>query len=88
MQDRAPEPVEEWQQLALMPPRAAEITLKVGCMAFDDHCQFQLSVEDPSTGELIALSSRPHMPWRAVYDELELWVDRLRQAVAEADQPF
>lgn len=53
--------VNDWAQLALIPPPVVVVHLRIGVMVDADHVQAQVEVCDETTGELIAMESWPHV---------------------------
>lgn len=80
--------VKSWEQLQLSSSGAYEITLRIGVMAYDDHCQFELEITDAASGELIALQSAPHRPLCELNDELMVWLSLASEAALRLAEPF
>lgn len=73
-------PSQEAQQGTLIPARAYEITLKVGIMPADEHCQMMLEVRNATDGTLLRMESIPHcLPenFRKSYHVFERALDEL-----------
>lgn len=50
----------DWAQLTLVRLDQIELTIRVGIVPERDHLQWQIETRNPSTGELLAMSSAPH----------------------------
>lgn len=83
-----PPVVNAWEQLSLIPGEVYEITLRVGIVVSEEHCQLQMDWVDPSSGDLIGMLSHPHIPFHRVADSLDLYVERLRRLVHDLTGPF
>lgn len=62
--------VNDWTQLALLPPVAIEITLRVGVHQQSEHVQAQIEVRDATTGDLLGMQSWPHFDLCTVDDRM------------------
>jgi hypothetical protein len=82
------EPVKGWQQLSLIQSGPKELILRVGTFPEADHAQFQVELRDAGSKELLALASRPHVPWCDAQAELEDWLAVMREHLVQLDQPF
>lgn len=80
--------VKTWEQLSMFGGGVVELTFRIGLAPHADHAQFQIESRDPSTDELLMLSSRHHVTWSEVFDELERWQATITSAVRKVDEPF
>jgi len=80
--------VNDWAQLALFPQGVVELTLRVGIAYDADHVQMQVDVRDPSSGQLIAMRSRPHMNLEMADGEIRKWSSEFLAEVLDHLSPF
>jgi hypothetical protein len=81
-------PVNTWHQLSMSAEEIIEITLKIGLMPLSDHCQFEVSAENPVTHDLLMLESRPHVKFEQLEAELARVFARAAEVVAYYSDPF
>jgi hypothetical protein len=69
-----------WSQPGLIPPDVVQATLRIAYIPETHHAQWQLEVQNPVTGELLAMSSVPHRDARSADHALsEAFVDLRRR---------
>lgn len=78
----------EWMQMALTPPEALQLTIKVGVIPETDHVQVQAELADPLTSVQIAMWSVPHGRVDHVWELLEQACQKGRTFLEEAIEPF
>lgn len=76
MPRRSIPPSVQWVQLTIEPPPVIEVFLKVGIVPSSEHAQIQIEARDVTRGDLIAMTSWPHV-------ELSQLDARLPDALAE-----
>lgn len=71
-------PSVQWVQLTLEPPPVIEVFLKVGLVPSSEHAQIQLEARDVTSGNLVAMTSWPH---------IDMWSleARLKEAMVEME---
>ncbi len=75
-------------QLALLPPDALELTLKVGVVPGADHVQSYWEIRDATSGDLLAAGSHPHSTMRACPGELLVAAREAMRALDDLVSPF
>lgn len=80
--------VNGWEQRTLFSPLVVELTLKVGIVAQQDHCQVQVEAQNCTDGELIAVWSIHHASVNDIDRVVALAVVKLRDHVDEFGGPF
>lgn len=75
-------------QTTLLPPEVVEATLRVGLVGASGHVQVQVEVQDPSSGELLALWSQPHADLADLATVVERATRELLDMVRELVGPF
>lgn len=80
--------VNGWEQLTMTQPEVVEITLRVGLVPREDHCQIMLEWRDPRTDKLLGCETRPHVGLGQMDDAIANAVDRLLSVSARFAQPF
>lgn len=78
----------EWYQQALTPPEVVELRIRLGVIVDTDHAQVLSEVYEPLTGVLVAQWSIPAAradSWSALLDQA---VEKARQQLADAIEPF
>lgn len=78
----------EWEQLALEPPPVVELILRVGLVPDGSHAQIQFECHDATRGELIALSSWPHLDLGSLEARLPEVVEDFCALVRRYSAPF
>lgn len=85
---KSPAPRQEAQQGTLIPARAYEITLKVGIMPDDDHCQLQIEVRNATDGVLLMMESVPHVTTEHLIRSYRILEQKLDELVWNLTGPF
>lgn len=80
--------VNGWEQTRLINPDVFQITLQIGLLPPENHYQWQIEVENPVSGELLACWSRPHFNLDAMPTEIAAMVEALRAWIDVATDPF
>lgn len=78
----------DWYQQALTPPEVLELRLKLGFVPERNHVQAMVELVDPVTSVQIAQWSAPHVEmdhWHLLLDDA---VQKARQYVGDAIEPF
>lgn len=81
-------PSVSWVQLSIEPPPVIEISLKVGLVPSSEHAQIQLEARDATRGELIAMTSWPHVDMWTLEARLKDALVELEVLVAGYAGPF
>lgn len=77
-----------WTQQTMLPPEAVEAVLRLGVVGAGDHVQVQIEARDATSGELLAIWSRPHVPYSQLADAAQVGLTELLKIVAEISGPF
>lgn len=80
--------VNTWQQLELVAPHAVVIHLRVGIVPVDERAQIQLQVENASTGDLLAMFSKPHVHPSDIRSHLQAVLVEFYEHVDRYSGPF
>ena len=78
----------DWYQQALTPPQVIQATLRVGWIPSENHLQWHIDVQDPTTSVLIAQESSPHVGNNNVRALLEECSRRMLRLLEETAEPF
>ena len=77
-----------WTQQTMLPPEAVEAVLRLGIVGAGDHVKVQIEARDATSGELLAIWSRPHAPYSQLADAAQVGLTKLLKIVAEISGPF
>lgn len=75
-------------QLAMLPARAYEISLKVGVMPADDHCQLLIEVRNATDGTLLLMESVPHVLPEHLLRTYQVIEKKLYEILSDLSGPF
>jgi len=81
-------PSVQWVQLSIEPPPVIEISLKVGIVPSAEHAQIQIEAHDVTHGDLIAMTSWPHVDLWSLDTRLPDALAELLELVAGFSGPF
>jgi hypothetical protein len=85
---KSDEEVKGWQQLSMLSSGPRELILRIGVFPEADHAQFQVEIRTAGERQLELMEARPHVDWCEAPLELERWLNRVRQLLAQLDAPF
>ena len=77
-----------WHQLDLLSDQAVEITIRIGILPDQAHCQFQVESTVPGSGRLSSLWARPHTSCAEAHLGLAEVDQRLQELLHEHLPPF
>lgn len=81
-------PASDWYQQTLTPPDVVECNVRLGLVPERDHAQVMVQLLDPMTGVLIGEWSRPHVPLARWHQALDEAVQKAKEMVGDAVEPF
>jgi hypothetical protein len=80
--------VNGWAQLNMFPRDVYEITLRIGVMPQEDHCQLQLEVTEQPGDKLIGLYSRHHCPIDEIWAHTAVFSAKVVEEIERVLDPF
>lgn len=83
-----PRIVNGWSQPSIFGVAALEITLKVGVIPENSHCQIQLEAKDPTTGTVLALHSEHSIDLAQIEAFVRAYSGIIVSEVERHTQPF
>jgi len=80
--------VNAWEQTSLFPSEVVEMTLKVGMIPGNDHCQVEVETVDRHDGAVLALWSIHHAKMVNLHRVVALAVEEVNRSVNAYSGPF
>lgn len=78
----------QWVQLSIEPPPVIEVILRVGIVPQSEHAQIQIEARDVTRGDLIAMTSWPHVDLSVLDSRLPDALSELLILIAGFSGPF